>query len=204
MEVYFVRHGETEWNIQKRFQGRSNSPLTENGLKQAKLLAKKLKNIHFNKIYSSNLKRAIFTAECINEGRNLSVICMDEFAEIGMGKVEGISNEEFQNLYPDEYKKFYANDIDYDPSIYGGETFEETEKRILKGLKRILNENKDDSRIIVVSHGAVLKILFHIFKNEPRLTLCEEPIPKNTSYTIVHFIDGQAKIVDFSNTDHLK
>ena len=69
MEIYFVRHGQTIWNTQKRFQGLSDSPLTELGIEQAKLLGKKLKNVKFDKFYSSALKRANDTANYIKGDR---------------------------------------------------------------------------------------------------------------------------------------
>ena len=65
MEIYFVRHGQTIWNVEKRFQGLSDSPLTELGITQAKLLGEKLKDIKFDKFYSTSLKRAYDTANYI-------------------------------------------------------------------------------------------------------------------------------------------
>ena len=64
MEIYFVRHGQTIWNVEKRFQGLSDSPLTELGITQAKLLGKKFKDIKFDKFYSTSLKRANDTLSC--------------------------------------------------------------------------------------------------------------------------------------------
>lgn len=96
MEIYFVRHGETVWNTQKRFQGLSDSPLTEKGIEQAKLLSKKLENINFDKFYSSPLKRANDTAKLIRGNRNQEIEIFDDFKEISMGEMEGIQHEEFK------------------------------------------------------------------------------------------------------------
>ena len=73
MEIYFVRHGQTIWNVEKRFQGLSDSPLTELGITQAKLLGKKLKDIKFDKFYSTSLKRANDTANYIKGDRDQEV-----------------------------------------------------------------------------------------------------------------------------------
>ena len=66
MEIYFVRHGQTIWNVEKRFQGLSDSPLTELGITQAKWLGEKLKDIKFDKFYSTSLKRAYDTPKFVS------------------------------------------------------------------------------------------------------------------------------------------
>jgi len=92
MEIYFVRHGQTIWNVEKRFQGLSDSPLTELGITQAKLLGKKLKDIKFDKFYSTSLKRANDTANYIKGDRDQEVEIFDDFIEISMGDMEGMGH----------------------------------------------------------------------------------------------------------------
>ena len=99
MEIYFVRHGQTIWNVEKRFQGLSDSPLTELGITQAKLLGKKLKDIKFDKFYSTSLKRANDTANYIKGDRDQEVEIFDDFVEISMGDMEGIKQEDFKKLF---------------------------------------------------------------------------------------------------------
>ena len=99
MEIYFVRHGQTIWNVEKRFQGLSDSPLTELGITQAKLLGEKLKDIKFDKFYSTSLKRAYDTANYIKGNRKQKVEIFDDFVEISMGDMEGIKQEDFKKLY---------------------------------------------------------------------------------------------------------
>ena len=81
MEIYFVRHGQTIWNVEKRFQGLSDSPLTELGITQAKLLGKKLKDIKFDKFYSTSLKRANDTANYIKGDRDQEIEIFDDEIE---------------------------------------------------------------------------------------------------------------------------
>jgi len=123
MEIYFVRHGQTIWNVEKRFQGLSDSPLTELGITQAKLLGKKLKDIKFDKFYSTSLKRANDTANYIKGDRDQEVEIFDDFIEISMGDMEGMGHEEFKKLYPVQLKNFFFNQIEYDPREYNGESF---------------------------------------------------------------------------------
>ena len=204
MEIYFVRHGQTVWNVEKRFQGLSDSPLTELGITQAKLLGEKLKDIKFNKFYSTSLKRAYDTANYIKGNRKQKVEIFDDFVEISMGDMEGIKQEDFKKLYPEQVKNFFFNQLEYDPSSFGGESFLEVRERVIRGLNKFIELNKNYERVLVVSHGATLKTLLHYISGKDISTLSDEAIPKNTSYTIVKYENGKFEIIDFSNTSHLE
>ena len=204
MEIYFVRHGQTVWNVEKRFQGLSDSPLTELGITQAKLLGEKLKDIKFDKFYSTSLKRANDTANYIKGNREQEVEIFDDFVEISMGDMEGIQQEEFKKLYPEQVKNFFFNQLEYNPSSFKGESFIEVRERVAKGLEKFIKLNQDYERVLVVSHGATLKTLLHYISGKDISTLSDEAIPKNTSYTIVKYENGKFEITDFSNTSHLE
>ncbi|WP_373080840.1 histidine phosphatase family protein [Fusobacterium animalis] len=204
MEIYFVRHGQTIWNVEKRFQGLSDSPLTELGITQAKLLGEKLKDIKFDKFYSTSLKRAYDTANYIKGNREQKVEIFDDFVEISMGDMEGIKQEDFKKLYPEQVKNFFFNQLEYDPSSFGGESFLEVRERVIRGLNKFIELNKNYERVLVVSHGATLKTLLHYISGKDISTLSDEAIPKNTSYTIVKYENGKFEIIDFSNISHLE
>ena len=204
MEIYFVRHGQTIWNVEKRFQGLSDSPLTELGITQAKLLGEKLKNIKFDKFYSTSLKRAYDTANYIKGNRKQKVEIFDDFVEISMGDMEGIKQEDFKKLYPEQVKNFFFNQLEYNPSSFGGESFLEVRERVIRGLNKFIELNKNYERVLVISHGATLKTLLHYISGKDISTLSDEAIPKNTSYTIVKYENGKFEIIDFSNTSHLE
>ena len=204
MEIYFVRHGQTIWNVEKRFQGLSESPLTELGITQAKLLGEKLKDIKFDKFYSTSLKRANDTANYIKGNRKQEVEIFDDFVEISMGDMEGIKQEDFKKLYPEQVKNFFFNQLEYNPSSFGGESFLEVRERVIRGLNKFIELNKNYERVLVVSHGATLKTLLHYISGKDISTLSDEAIPKNTSYTIVKYENGKFEIIDFSNTSHLE
>ncbi|WP_338978660.1 histidine phosphatase family protein [Fusobacterium nucleatum] len=204
MEIYFVRHGQTIWNVEKRFQGLSDSPLTELGITQAKLLGEKLKDIKFDKFYSTSLKRAYDTANYIKGNRKQKVEIFDDFVEISMGDMEGIKQEDFKKLYPEQVKNFFFNQLEYNPSSFGGESFLEVRERVIRGLNKFIELNKNYERVLVVSHGATLKTLLHYISGKDISTLSDEVIPKNTSYTIVKYENGKFEIIDFSNVSHLE
>ena len=204
MEIYFVRHGQTIWNVEKRFQGLSDSPLTELGITQAKLLGEKLKDIKFDKFYSTSLKRANDTANYIKGNRKQEVEIFDDFVEISMGDMEGIQQEDFKKLYPEQVKNFFFNQLEYNPSSFKGESFLEDRERVAKGLEKFIKLNQDYERVLIVSHGATLKTLLHYISGKDISTLSDEAIPKNTSYTIVKYENDKFEIIDFSNIRHLE
>ncbi|MGL5000923.1 MAG: histidine phosphatase family protein [Cetobacterium sp.] len=202
LHIYFVRHGETVWNTLKIFQGRSNSPLTSLGIEQAKKLSLHLENVEFNKVYSSPLGRAIQTTQLILGDRALEILPIDEFQEINMGKVEGIPRADFENNYPIEYHNFWHDATNYNPEAYEGESYEEILKRVQRGLNKLISENSDGN-ILVISHGVTLKAIFNLINNKGIDEFSKQPIPENTSTTLVEYKDDSFKIIKFSDTEHL-
>ena len=104
MKIYVTRHGQTDWNVQGKTQGRADIELNEVGIKQAKQTKEELKNIDIDLIICSPLKRAKKTAEIINEGRNIPIIFDDQIIERNFGEFEGekIKFDEFwdYNAHP--------------------------------------------------------------------------------------------------------
>ncbi|MGL4357274.1 histidine phosphatase family protein [Cetobacterium sp.] len=203
LRIYFVRHGETIWNTLKIFQGRSNSPLTELGIEQAKKLSNFLKDIEFNKIYSSPQERAMQTTRLILGDRDMDITPIDEFQEINMGKVEGIPREDFEKNYPIEYHNFWHNAVDYNPAAYEGESYEEILHRVKIGLNKLISENTSGN-ILVISHGVTLKAIFNIINEKGIDEFSKQAVPENTSTTIVEYDQDSFKIIKFSDTEHLK
>lgn len=203
LRIYFVRHGETVWNTLKIFQGRSNSPLTELGVEQAKKLSQHLKDIDFKKVYSSPQDRALQTTKLLLGDKNIEITTIDEFQEINMGKVEGIPREEFEKNYPIEYHNFWNNAMDYNPSAYNGESYEEILDRVKLGLEKLIKEN-NNGNILVISHGVTLKAIFNIINKKGIDEFSKQPVPENTSTTIVEYDSNGFKIIKFSDTQHLK
>ncbi len=202
LRIYFVRHGETIWNTLKIFQGRQDSPLTEVGINQAEKLSEYIKDIHFDKIYSSPQSRAKKTAEILLGDRKLNIIEIPELQEINMGNVEGIPRENFEKNFPEEYHNFWNNAIAYNPIAFNGESYQEVLDRVKVGLEKLIQENKNGT-VLVVSHGVTLKAIFNIIKKHGIKEFSEQEVPQNTSTTIVEYSDGEFKIVKFSDTTHL-
>lgn len=202
LELYFIRHGETVWNTEKKFQGTSNSNLTDIGIQQAKLLGEYFKNISFSKIYSSPLERAISTTKYI-VGENKEIISIEEFKEISMGELEGKTLSYFEENFPMEYNNFWNNPQKYNPTAYKGEDFYSLLDRVNRGLEKIITENKT-GKILIVTHGITLKAIFNIISKNNISNLATQEVPKNTSFTIVKFDNNSYTITEFSKTEHLE
>lgn len=207
IKIYFVRHGQTQWNKEGKFQGSLNSPLTEEGVSQANRLANKFENHNFlfNKVYSSPLGRAFNTAELITKYKQ-EITPIDEFREISVGDMEGVIFQEFKTKFPDEYHSFFHNPTMYSPEKINGESFPSLMERIELGLKKIVEENTCNSNVLVVTHGIALRgIISYIKTNSLSIEkFVEAPVPENTSVTTIVYKDGKFSIEDFSNIDHLQ
>lgn len=143
MKIYVTRHGQTDWNLEGKTQGRVDIELNEVGIKQAKQTKEKLKNIDIELIICSPLKRAKKTAEIINEGRNIPIIYDEEIMERDFGEFEG------EKIKFDEFW-----DYNLKPKYQRAETIKEIIDRISNFLDRIKEEYKDKN-ILLVTHGGV-------------------------------------------------
>lgn len=195
MKIYFVRHGETHWNAERRFQGRKNSSLTPEGLEQSKKIAENLEKIPFMALYSSSLGRARETIQEIQKGRNIKSEIMDEFIEISMGELEGKTKSDFEREYPKEFIAYQKASLDYNPEVYRGESFEDIKIRLEKGLQSLVKKHQEGDTILVVSHGMTLRILFTILRYGNLRHLKEEKLPKNTEIRVIEYREGKFDIL---------
>ena len=157
MLLYVARHGETDFNAEKRYTGSTDIPLNSKGLMQAKELADKLSAIKFDIIVSSPLLRAKQTAEIIQNSINAPIAIIDEFSEINVGVYEGLTREEAQEKYPDVwaklakiYVKTGARPIDDAPT--SGETLRQFDFRIATGLAK-LKAAYPERKVLLVCHA---------------------------------------------------
>ena len=158
MNLYVIRHGQTNWNIQGRIQGSTDVELNSTGINQAEQTAQLLKDIDFEAIYSSPLKRTVDTANIINVYHNINIIKDNRIIERNFGNFEGT-----QNILTDisDYLDFEKN-----LSTNNVESIQELFKRIENFLFDIYNNYKDtNSNILVVTHGGVSIAITAIINN---------------------------------------
>ena len=149
--ILLARHGETDWNLARRVQGHSDTPLNETGRAQARALGEELAGERIDAVYSSDLVRAHETARAVAEPRGLGVTAIRDLRERHFGTWEGLTDEEI-------FARFNPTP---ETSWGDGETREEMADRVLGALRRIAATHPD-SRVLVVSHGGPLRaVLTH-------------------------------------------
>lgn len=156
MRLYLVRHGETIWNLESRFQGWSDTPLSPTGEDQAADLRERLRAIPFDAVYSSTLQRARRTAEIIVEGRGLDVIPLPEFREQNLGDMEGLQEDEIRSRFPGQLDSMHA-----DPQNWcapGGESLGMVRARALPAVRRIAEKHQGET-VLLVAHHSVNKVM---------------------------------------------
>lgn len=157
LTIYVARHGEAEGNAEKKLMGQSDSPLTADGKKDAQKLGKSLRSVKFDKIYSSDLKRAYLTANIISEMLNLPFdpIKTEKLREIDSGKCCGMEMRRFSNEYPGS-----KNDADF--RFPKGESYKRFFHRVADFLKQ-LGKDHDNEIILIVAHEGVIKAIEYYF-----------------------------------------
>lgn len=156
IEIIIIRHGETAWNAADIFRGRVNIGLSENGLKQAELLADYLSQRKIKAIYSSPLPRAIQTAEVVARRQRLNAQTMHELTDLDFGEWEGVSRQEVKIKYKQIYDVWLERpDL---AKIPGGESLAEARKRALSALEKIMVQNKEGT-VVIITHRVITKVL---------------------------------------------
>ncbi len=157
MKLYFVRHGRTEWNEEGRIQGANgDSPLLESSIQQLEALGRHLSQTHFDAAYSSDLPRAVHTAQILLK-QNQHPTSLQEtpaLREWRLGRLEGRKIVELKALYPEEMKAFRHNLAEFHHDIFGAESVEETTQRTVNFIKSL--KDKSGEAILIVGHGANL------------------------------------------------
>ncbi|MGD9246037.1 MAG: histidine phosphatase family protein [Desulfobacterales bacterium] len=154
MRIYLVRHGETEWNRVRRFQGRSNLPLNQEGIKQVNALALALKNKPLNAIYTSPLLRAFETARLIKVFHpSIPIFEEKGLIEMDLGEFDGMKAQDWAEQYPDFRKAWNENPASV--QMPGGESLKEVQVRAKDTLERITRIYSPDSSILLSSHNFV-------------------------------------------------
>lgn len=189
IKFFLFRHGETDWNLNRRFQGHSDIALNATGEAQALELAEKLKQLRLKFLLSSDLIRAVRTAEIATSGLNLSMILNSGLRETHLGQAEGLTVDEINQKFSGGLlEKWSAHEsLSADFGFPDGETKKQHLVRLKKTLESFADENshqlKNMDEIGVSTHGGCLIRLIHSCEGAPSERI---PIP-NCSLYEVHY-----------------
>lgn len=157
--MYLVRHGQTEWNVNRIIMGHADAPLTEQGIQQIRDLESKLSNIEFHAIFSSDLKRAVKSAEILNLKRHLLIQKLHFLRERSYGIYEGMTIQEYQEgiRHLVEKLKTLSKQEQWRFKFHKNiESNHELMERFVAGLKQIANSHKEKN-VLVVTHGGAIR-----------------------------------------------
>lgn len=154
--LYLIRHGETDWNKQGKYTGQMNISINDTGKKQAIRVAEEMKNLEPEVIYSSDLKRALETAQAISEELGIPIIKDKRLREIHQGEWEGLHVDEIRMQYTSQFNTRKEDPLGV--AAPGGESIGDVDIRVRSFLDEI-TEKHPDGKIVVSSHGIVLGII---------------------------------------------
>lgn len=152
--IYLVRHAQALGNINHTFQGRTDAPLTELGLRQLDELAERFKDVKLDALYSSPLIRAYQTAQAINRYHNLEIKKLDGIIEINGGSFEGVPWCEMHERFPKEIDLWENHHEDF--AISDGESMRQVYDRMVKSMAAIAKMNSGKT-VAVASHGCAIR-----------------------------------------------
>ena len=199
--ICFVRHGETNWNTERQMQGHINIPLNANGISQAERLANALIRVKhsFDVIYSSDLERALHTANAVARALSLDVQITPRLRERNVGKLQGLLLAEAPVLLPEIWQRHIARELDHD--LGGGESIRTFHQRMQDILELFLNEHRGQS-VLAVSHGGSLDMIYRIVTQQALDAERVAVVPNTSLNWITH--DGSTWSVEcWADTSHL-
>lgn len=182
--IYLIRHGESVGNLHRICLGHTNLDLTDLGLKQAEKTAEALSGVKFDAIYSSDLIRAVHTAEPHAAMRGLSINTSSDFRELYFGNWENASVLMLKEKFHDEFMIGWRQNFGTFTAPEG-ESVVAMAERMVSGLKRIAEEHVGET-ILVTSHAAAIRALWgKISGHEPSEWAEAYPFPTNASYSVL-------------------
>jgi len=218
MLLHIVRHGQTNWNAERRIQGQLDSELDDTGIEQARQRGKDFTDTQFSAIYSSSSLRTRQTTEHLlanrvshqtsnhnteRTGEQInSAVYMDELREVCLGVWEGYLWSEIEAAYPDmvEANRKAADHF----SVEGAESSYQTQERGVKAIESIINRQEDTAHagvtdeVLIVSHGAIMKRIFAYYLNVPLTSLHALPSLPNCAHCIIEVKEQQRKVIQIA------
>lgn len=195
-----IRHGETEWNSEQRFQGHLNSVLNREGLAQAAALGERLARERFDLLISSDLGRALQTAGAVAQRTGHDIVVDARLRERNMGIFQGLTPQEVRAHYPDDYARHSANDPDY--VIPGGESMRQLFERSVACFAD-LAERHAGMTLAVVTHGGVLAMLYRHATAMPLEAPRNFPL-HNTGVSRFRRLPGAWELQHWGDISHLE
>jgi probable phosphoglycerate mutase len=201
-KLCLIRHGETDWNAERRLQGHTDIPLNARGVLQARQMAQALKNINlrFDVLYTSDLKRAADTADAVVKLFGVEAQVDSNLRERHFGALQGLSIAEAPLLQPDIWQAHIARDLEH--NLGGGESIGQFALRVQGALDRILAKHAGKT-ILLVSHGGTLDMMYRIASKQSLSAEKIASVPNASLNWIIHS-QGAWTVGQWADTQHLE
>ena len=202
---YLVRHGETAWNREARFQGQADPPLNDAGRAQARAVAERLAGVSFAAAYASDLHRVTDTAAAVARGRQLRVTGLAGLREKSFGEWEGLTYLEAEARDPERYRRIFRA-LTYDGATAPpcGESDLQMLRRVSGAAGRLRDAHGGrDQNILIVGHGGSLCALIVSLLGLPARAIWRFRLSNCGLSTVTVFDDGAATLDLFNDTGHL-
>jgi broad specificity phosphatase PhoE len=199
MILIAVRHGETEWNVQRREMGHLDSPLTKRGIQQAEALGRRLSETPFDALYSSDLGRAVQTAEIIASICKKHVRLDSGLRERNMGIFQGLTWEEVSEKFPRERESYER--VGFWDVIPEGETAQQRSNRTLRVLTAIAEAHPNQT-VTVVTHGGFLAGFLGLVLGIP-FGYGSRFKKQNASFNVFEYADSRWCLETWNDISHL-
>jgi len=207
-QILFIRHGETDWNRDKRIQGHLDIPLAQSGVEQAARLGARFagaarEGLRLDAVLSSDLTRARQTAQPVADALGLAIVPVPGLRERLYGRFQGLDTDGIAARFPDEYAQWKTHDPEFVPP--DGESHVEFYHRVLHALEPVIAAYPD-GRVVCVTHGGVLDCIYRFARGIALDVRRDWPL-LNASVNVVEFDSDdyvtQAEIVSWADVSHL-
>lgn len=200
MRIIFVRHGETEHNRESRYQGHADSVLSALGRSQATRAGERLKREKIAAVYSSDLSRALRTAECVAAPHGLTVQTDPDLRECSFGEWENLTVSEIGERYPELYRNYLRDSVAH--RAPGGERLEHLRERVAAAVESIARDHPNETVVVVTHGGPIRAFLCHAFGAE--LTTFRRISTDNCGITVFSRIpEGRWHLETLNDAAHL-
>jgi len=199
-EVILIRHGETVWNLEGRYQGQLDSPLTARGVQQAEAIATRLRDCSFDHLYASDLGRTWQTAAPIAAATGHAPIPEPRLRERHFGIFHGLERTAIQERYPREHRAYSADDPDY--AVPQGESLRQLHERVVSCLEELAVRHAGQ-RLVLISHGGALAALLRHVMGIP--IAAPRPFKLfNAAFNLTVHSEGRWQIETLGDICHLR
>jgi broad specificity phosphatase PhoE len=196
--LLLIRHGQTDWNNARRWQGHIDIPLNQTGLDQAKLVAERLSTWKLTAVYSSDLQRASQTAQIVAGKHKLKPVLMAELRERNGGIFQGLTAAEIRSQFPEALRVFQSQG-NAPPE---GESNFEVAERLKKVVDRMVEDHRGET-VDIVSHGGALAVLLAYALGFPLGQRARLSVGGNTGLSIIDIDDHGPRVTLLNDVSHL-